>query len=728
MEKINFSYFLKNLNNKQLEAVVAPRSNMLILAGAGSGKTRVLVHRIAWLISINKVLPSSIMAVTFTNKAALEMRNRINLIVGGSIKNNILVGTFHSLAYQFLKIHYLDANLPKKFRILDIDDQYRLLRRIIKSIGLDESMWSANQAMWYINAKKDIGLRPQCINNYDNLREKTWLRVYESYHQVCERSGLVDFSELLLRVYELFLCKSNILQYYRNRFRNILVDEFQDTNNIQYAWIRLLAGDTGKVTTVGDDDQSIYGWRGAKVENIQQFLKDFSAVKTIKLEQNYRSSNNILKSANILISNNNDRLGKNLWTNGEDGYRVSLYCADNELDEARYVVNDIYKWNKKGYALKECAILYRSKAQSRVFEKELLQSSFSYDIFGGQYFFERQEIKNVLSYLSLVVNRKDDTSFERIINIPKRGIGKKTLDFIHEIAYTKKITLWKSCEFLLSRKILSTRESKSINFFLTLINALSDEIFGKPLHMQIRKIIYNSGLWSMYQKENDKKSKICIDNLQELINFSRKWIDIKDSDEMLLQSFLSKITLDFNEKYLDMDHDAVQLMTLHAAKGLEFPIVFIVGMEEGIFPTQMSIKEEIEAAGGLAEERRLAYVGLTRAIRKLTLTYAKSRWIYGKKVYNLPSRFIKELPTECIEEVCINKMIYPIEYQKLNTSDITYNNIFYVIGQRVYHVKFGEGIIIYIENHNFKCSRLKISFKKIGIKWLFAAYARLKCL
>ncbi|WMY95713.1 MAG: DNA helicase II [Arsenophonus sp.] len=727
MAKINFSYFLQNLNNKQLEAVVAPRSNMLILAGAGSGKTRVLVYRIAWLISINKVSPSSIMAVTFTNKAALEMRNRINVILGCSIKNNIWVGTFHSLAYQFLKIHYLDANLPKNFRILNIDDQYRLLRRIIKSISLDESMWSVNQAMWYINAKKNIGLRPQCINYYDNLREKTWLRIYDSYHQVCERSGLVDFSELLLRVYELFLYKSNILQYYRNRFRNILVDEFQDTNNIQYAWIRLLAGNTGKVITVGDDDQSIYGWRGAKVENIQRFLKDFSAVKTIRLEQNYRSSNNILKSANMLISNNNDRLGKKLWTNGADGYRVSLYCARNELDEARYVVNDIHKWNKKGCALKECAILYRSKAQLHVFEKELLQSSMSYNVFGGQNFFERQEIKNALSYLSLVINRNDDTSFERIINIPRRGIGKKTLNVIHKIAHTEKTTLWKSCEYLLSRKILPIRESKNIKFFLTLINTLSDEIFGRPLHIQIRKIIYDSGLWSMYQKENNKTLKICIDNLQELINFSRKWIDIKDPDEMLLQSFLSKITLDFHEKYLDMNHDAVQLMTLHAAKGLEFPIVFIVGMEEGIFPTQMSIKEEIEERG-LSEERRLAYVGLTRAMKKLTLTYAKSRRIYGKEVYHRPSRFIKELPIECIEKVCIKKIIHPIEYQELNTSDITYNNIFHVIGQRVYHIKFGEGIIIDIENHNFKCSRLKISFKTIGIKWLFAAYARLEFL
>ncbi|WP_348666190.1 DNA helicase II [Arsenophonus symbiont of Ornithomya chloropus] len=655
---MNFSYFLKNLNNQQLEAVVGPNNNMLILAGAGSGKTRVLVHRIAWLVSFNKVPPSSIMAVTFTNKAAFEMRDRINLIVGSNLKSNIWVGTFHSLAYRILKIHYVDANLPQNFRILDIDDQYRLLRRIIKSIGLNESMWSVKQAMCYINSKKDIGLRPQYINHYDNFREKTWLRVYESYHQACERSGLVDFSELLLKVYELFLYKSHILKYYRNRFRNILVDEFQDTNNIQYAWIRLLAGNINKVITVGDDDQSIYGWRGAKVENIRRFLKDFPAVKTIRLEQNYRSSNNILKSANMLIANNNDRLGKNLWTQGENGDFISLYSACNELDEAMYVVNNINKWNQKGCALKECAILYRNKAQSRIFEEILLQSSISYEIYGGKSFFERPEIKNVLSYLCLVVNHNDDTSFERIINIPKRGIGKKTLDVVQQIAHKEKITLWRSCEYLLSKKILPIRELKNIKYFLTLISTLSDEILGIPLDMQIYKIIYNSGLWSMYQKENNNNSKVCIENLQELISSSRKWMDIEDSDAMLLQSFLSKIALNFNEKHVNINHDAVQLMTLHAAKGLEFPIVFIVGMEEGIFPTKMSI-QDIE---GLAEERRLAYVGLTRAMKKLTLTYAKSRRLYGKEVYHLPSRFIKELPRECVEEVFITKMTYPIKY------------------------------------------------------------------
>ncbi|WP_368937945.1 UvrD-helicase domain-containing protein, partial [Morganella morganii] len=415
MEIMDVSYLLESLNDKQREAVAAPRSNMLVLAGAGSGKTRVLVHRIAWLLAVENASPFSVMSVTFTNKAAAEMRHRIEELVGTS-EGGMWIGTFHGLAHRLLRAHHLDAGLPQDFQILDSEDQIRLIRRLIKAMNLDEKQWPAKQGCWYINGKKDEGLRPQHVESYGNPVEATWLRIYQAYQEACDRAGLVDFAELLLRAHELWLNKPAILQHYRDRFTNILVDEFQDTNSIQYAWVRMLAGDTGKVMIVGDDDQSIYGWRGAQVENIQRFLKDFPGAVTIRLEQNYRSTNNILKAANALISHNSDRLGKNLWTDGEDGEPISLYCAFNDLDEARYVVGRIKQWHENGGALADCAILYRSNAQSRLQEEALLQAALPYRIYGGQRFFERQEIKDALAYLRLISNRHDDAAFERVVN------------------------------------------------------------------------------------------------------------------------------------------------------------------------------------------------------------------------------------------------------------------------------------------------------------------------
>lgn len=721
MVTMNASYLLENLNNKQREAVAAPRTNMLILAGAGSGKTRVLVHRIAWLLTVDKVSPFSIMAVTFTNKAAAEMRHRINALLG-SDQGGMWVGTFHGLAHRLLRAHYLDANLPQDFQILDSDDQYRLLRRIIKAINLDESKWPPRQAMWYINAKKDEGLRPQHIESYGNPTEATWLRVYQAYQEACDRAGLVDFAELLLRAHEMWLKKPHILQHYRERFTNILVDEFQDTNSIQYAWIRILAGDTGKVMIVGDDDQSIYGWRGAQVENIQRFLQDFPAAETIRLEQNYRSTNNILKSANALIANNNNRLGKNLWTEGADGEPISLYCGFNELDEARYVVSRIKQWHEKGGALKQCAILYRSNAQSRVLEEALLQSSMPYRIYGGQRFFERQEIKDALSYLRLVANRNDDASFERVVNTPTRGIGERTLDTVRQAAREKQLTLWESCEYLLAEKVLGGRAAGAIERFLELIDALAKETTDMPLHVQTDRVIRDSGLRSMYQQEKGEKAQARIENLEELVTATRQFsYQEEDQDLMPLQAFLSHAALESGEGQAELHQDAVQLMTLHSAKGLEFPLVFIVGMEEGMFPSQRSAEE----SGGLAEERRLAYVGLTRAMEKLTLTYAESRRLYGKEVYHRPSRFIAELPTECIEEVRLRATVSrPISHQRLGTP-INRNDSGYALGQRVRHPKFGKGTIINLEGDGERC-RLQIAFQGEGIKWLVAAYAKLE--
>lgn len=718
---MDVSYLLEGLNDEQREAVAAPRINMLVLAGAGSGKTRVLVHRIAWLLSVEQASPFSIMAVTFTNKAAAEMRHRIEDLIGTS-QGGMWIGTFHSLAHRLLRAHYLDANLPQDFQIIDSDDQYRLIRRIVKSMNLDDKQWPARQGMWYINGKKDEGLRPQHIQTYGNPVETTWLKVYQAYQEACDRAGLVDFAELLLRAHELWLNKPQILEHYQNRFTNILVDEFQDTNRIQYAWIRMLAGQTGKVMIVGDDDQSIYGWRGAQVENIQNFLNEFPGAETIRLEQNYRSTSNILKAANALIANNSDRLGKNLWTEGAEGEPISLYCAFNDLDEARYVVGRIKRWQEEGGALTDCAILYRSNAQSRIMEEALLQAAMPYRIYGGQRFFERQEIKDALSYMRLTANRHDDASFERVVNTPTRGIGDRTLDIVRQVARDNQITLWESALQVIEHKMLAGRATAAIQRFLELIETLASETADMPLHVQTDRIIRDSGLKAMYEQEKGEKAQARIENLEELVTATRQFsYQDEDEDLMPLQAFLSHAALESGESQADAYQDAVQLMTLHSAKGLEFSQVFIVGVEEGMFPSQMSLDE----GGRLEEERRLAYVGVTRAMKKLTLTYAENRRLYGKEVSHRPSRFIGELPKECVEEVRLRATVSrPVNHSRLGTPIIS-NDTGYSLGQRVKHPKFGDGTIINIEGSGEHC-RLQIAFNGEGIKWLVAAFARLE--
>ena len=718
---MDVSYLLEGLNDKQREAVAAPRVNMLVLAGAGSGKTRVLVHRIAWLLSVEQASPFSIMAVTFTNKAAAEMRHRIEDLIGTS-QGGMWIGTFHSLAHRLLRAHYLDAGLPQDFQIIDSDDQYRLIRRIVKSMALDDKQWPPRQGMWYINGKKDEGLRPQHIQTYGNPVETTWLKVYQAYQEACDRAGLVDFAELLLRAHELWLNKPQILEHYQHRFTNILVDEFQDTNRIQYAWIRMLAGQTGKVMIVGDDDQSIYGWRGAQVENIQNFLNEFPGAETIRLEQNYRSTSNILKAANALIANNSDRLGKNLWTEGAEGEPISLYCAFNDLDEARYVVGRIKRWHEEGGALADCAILYRSNAQSRIMEEALLQANMPYRIYGGQRFFERQEIKDALSYMRLTANRHDDASFERVVNTPTRGIGDRTLDVVRQVARDNQITLWESALQVIEHKMLAGRAIAAIARFLELIETLANETVDMPLHVQTDRIIRDSGLKAMYEQEKGEKAQARIENLEELVTATRQFsYQDEDEDLMPLQAFLSHAALESGEGQADAYQDAVQLMTLHSAKGLEFSQVFIVGVEEGMVPSQMSLDE----GGRLEEERRLAYVGVTRAMKKLTLTYAENRRLYGKEVSHRPSRFIGELPKECVEEVRLRATVSrPVNHHRLGTPIVS-NDTGYSLGQRVKHPKFGEGTIINIEGSGEHC-RLQIAFNGEGIKWLVAAFARLE--
>jgi DNA helicase-2/ATP-dependent DNA helicase PcrA len=718
---MDVSDLLDSLNEKQRDAVAAPRSNLLVLAGAGSGKTRVLVHRIAWLLAVENCSPYSIMAVTFTNKAAAEMRHRIDQLVGTS-QGGMWIGTFHGLAHRLLRAHHLDANLPQDFQILDADDQLRLLKRIIKALDLDDKQWPARQGMWYINSKKDEGIRPQHIESYGNPVEATWQRIYQAYQEACDRAGLVDFAELLLRSHELWLNKPQILQHYRERFTNLMVDEFQDTNSIQYAWIRMLAGNNNHVMIVGDDDQSIYGWRGAQVENIQRFLQDFPNASTIRLEQNYRSTATILTAANALIANNNGRLGKNLWTDGAQGEPISLYCAFNELDESRFVVNRIKAWQDNGGSLNDCAILYRSNAQSRVLEEALLQQAMPYRIYGGQRFFERQEIKDALAYLRLVSNRNDDAAFERVVNTPVRGIGDRTLDVVRQTARDRQLTLWQSTRVLLQERALAGRAAASLQRFIELVDALAQETAEMPLHVQCDRVIHNSGLFIMYQQEKGEKGQARIDNLEELVTATRQF-SYQDEDEDLLplQAFLSHAALEAGEGQADAYQDAVQLMTLHSAKGLEFGQVFIVGMEEGMFPSQMSLDE----GGRLEEERRLAYVGLTRAMQKLTLTYAESRRLYGKEVYHRPSRFVGEIPQACIEEVRLRASVSrPANHQRLGTP-ISSSDSGFSLGQRVRHPKFGEGTIVNLEGSG-EHSRLQVAFPGEGIKWLVAAYARLE--
>ncbi|AEI74695.1 DNA helicase II [Candidatus Moranella endobia PCVAL] len=712
---------LNHLNDKQREAVTAPRGNLLVLAGAGSGKTRVLVHRIAWLLLVEHCLPSSIMAVTFTNKAAAEMRHRIEQLVGTK-QCGMWLGTFHGLANRLLHTHHQDANLPNDFHIIDSEDQLRLLKRLIKTMNLDEKKWSPRQAMWYICGKKDQGIRPYNVKIYGNQIEQTWQIIYHTYQEACDHAGIVDFAELLLRAYELLLNKPHILQQYRDRFTNILVDEFQDTNKIQYAWIQRLAGNNCSVMIVGDDDQSIYGWRGAKVENINRFLENFPDAKIMRLEQNYRSTCNILQAANVLISQNGNRLGKNLWTKSLKGELISLYCAFNELDEARFVVNSIKVSQEQGGALKDCAILYRSNAQSRVLEEALLQTGLPYSIYGGMRFFERQEIKDGLAYLRLINNRNNDAAYERVVNTPPRGIGDRTLDLVRKTARNQQLTLWQSSRHLIDERVLTGRASAALLQFLNLIDTLAAETAELPLHVQTDTVIKNSRIWSMYEHEKGEKGQARIENLKELVTATRQFqYNYEEQNVLPLQAFLSHAAIDTMDEQASFCKDAVQLMTLHSSKGLEFKQVFIIGMEEGMFPSPMSLEED-----RLEEERRLAYVGVTRAMKKLTITYAVTRRMYGKTVYHRPSRFIGELPQACVKKACLHAsgIKSTTRYQRISTV-LSKNNSSFTIGQLVRHPTFGEGKVVNMEGSG-EHSRLQIAFPDYGIKWLVASYAQLE--
>ncbi|HCG8613075.1 DNA helicase II [Vibrio parahaemolyticus] len=718
------SLLLDGLNDKQREAVAAPLENLLVLAGAGSGKTRVLVHRIAWLMSVEQASPFSIMSVTFTNKAAAEMRGRIEELMMGSA-SGMWNGTFHGICHRILRAHYLDAKLPEDFQIIDSDDQQRLLKRLIKAQNLDEKQWPARQVAWWINGKKDEGLRPAHIDAYHDPVTKTYLQLYTAYQEACDRAGLVDFAEILLRAHELLRDNKFVREHYQARFKHILVDEFQDTNNIQYAWLRMMAGPECHVMIVGDDDQSIYGWRGAKVENIEKFTREFPSVTTIRLEQNYRSTKTILEASNTLIANNTERMGKELWTDGVVGEPISVYSAYNELDEARFAVNKIKEWQDKGGALNDAAMLYRNNAQSRVLEEALIQAGLPYRIYGGMRFFERQEIKDALAYMRLMANRNDDAAFERVVNTPTRGLGDKTLETIRRAARDRGCTMWEASVAMLDEQVLAGRAAGALGRFIELITALEDDTLEMLLHEQTDHVIKYSGLFAMYEQEKGEKSKARIENLEELVTATRQFEKPEEAEEMsLLTAFLTHAALEAGEGQADEFEDAVQLMTLHSAKGLEFPLVFMVGVEEGMFPSQMSAEE----AGRLEEERRLCYVGMTRAMQKLYITYAEMRRLYGQDKYHKPSRFIRELPETCLDEVRMKAQVSrPASSGRFSQTAVkeNFNETGFSLGSRVMHPKFGEGTIINFEGSGPQ-SRVQIAFNGEGIKWLVTAYARLE--
>jgi len=723
---MDVSAILDPLNDAQRDAVAAPLGHALILAGAGSGKTRVLVHRIAWLIQAEAVSPYSILAVTFTNKAAAEMRGRIEELLAIPARG-MWVGTFHGLAHRLLRAHWRDANLPQNFQILDSDDQYRFVRRVIRVLELDEDQWSPKQAQWFINGKKDEGLRAQHLDHGGDPYQRQMIRIYAAYQEACERAGVVDFAELLLRALELWRNRPEILAHYQQRFRHILVDEFQDTNAIQYAWLRLLAGNDCHIFIVGDDDQSIYGWRGAKIENIQRFGQDFAGSRMLRLEQNYRSTGTILAAANALIDNNTGRLGKKLWTADSEGEPVHVYSAFNDLDEARFIADRITTWTEQGNPRKGAAVLYRSNAQSRVIEEALIQYGIPYRVYGGLRFFERAEIKNALAYLRLLHNRHDDTSFERIINIPTRGIGERTVEVVREHARLQGISLWQATVDTLNSDRLTARSKNALQTFINLIERFSDAIDGLELAEQVEEVVHNSGLMGHYKKEKGEKGQARMENLEELVTAARQFdYDSGEDEEELdpLSAFLSHAALEAGEGQADPDQDCVQLMTLHTAKGLEFPLVFLCGLEEGLFPHRMSIEEP----GRLEEERRLCYVGITRARQHLYISHAESRRLYGAEDYAAPSRFISEIPDELKQEIRLNQRaqtpVRPVAARAFRQpAQASPDGL--SLGQRVSHPKFGEGVVLNYEGRGNN-ARVQVNFNQAGSKWLVVAFANLE--
>ncbi|MDX1507095.1 MAG: DNA helicase II [Woeseiaceae bacterium] len=714
---------LESLNDAQRQAVTAPAEPMLVIAGAGSGKTRVLVHRAAWLIDVEGVSPQGLLAVTFTNKAAAEMRSRIEALLDMPV-NHLWIGTFHGLAHRLLRRHWREANLPQNFQIIDSDDQQRLIKRLLKSMEIDDSRWPPREIQWFINAQKDEGLRPKHLDDEGDPNRRQMIAFYKAYEEVCERGGLVDFAELLLRAHELWRDNPELLAHYQRRFQHLLVDEFQDTNAIQYAWLRLLAGKTGVPFVVGDDDQSIYRWRGARVEHIHQFQRDFPNAQVVKLEQNYRSTATILNAANAVIANNAQRMGKDLWTEGVDGEPIKVYAAYNERDEADFVIGRLRDWIDQGNLRADAAVLYRSNAQSRVLEEVLINAGIPYRVYGGLRFFERAEIKDALAYLRVISNRDDDSSFERIVNRPTRGIGARTVEIMRQYARANSCSMWRAAGAVASDE-LNSRAANAVLAFMNLIERMARDVAEMELQDKVDHVIHASGLVDFFKKDKGEKGETRVENLFELVS-AAKGFEPDPAEEMSpLDEFLSHAALEAGEGQADAWEDCVQLMTMHSAKGLEFPLVFLCGMEDGLFPHQRSIADP----NGLEEERRLCYVGITRAMQTLYVTYAEQRRLHGVENFSQPSRFISEIPDEYVEEVRprvqVSRPVHTSSRSARSGSSVSPGAELGIrLGQRVRHGKFGDGVILNCEGQGAH-ARVEVNFENAGTKWLVLSYANL---
>ena len=722
---MDVSHILDNLNDDQRNAVTSEKQHLLVLAGAGSGKTRVLVHKIAWEVEALGVNPSSIMAVTFTNKAANEMRSRIEELLQAPMIDG-WVGTFHGLSHKMLKRFHKEANLSSGFTILDSDDQLRIIKRISKELDLDEASWPARQSQWQINSWKDEGFRSNFVDDKGDFFKETINKIYKEYEAVCLRDNLVDFGELLLRSFEVIRDNASVRSFFHSRFQSILVDEFQDTNTIQYNWLLEIASKQTSITAVGDDDQSIYGWRGAKVENVDSFTKTFDDTEIIRLEQNYRSTNIILGAANALIENNTERLGKNLWTEKLEGEQIVLYQAYNEQDEARFVADVLKDWMNKGEMYEDAAVLYRSNAQSRALEEALLRSSIPYRIYGGQRFYERMEIKNAIAYLKIIFNHSDNPAFERSISNPTRGVGEKTLAKIRSAAKQYNISYIKASAKLIDEGSIGGRGGSGLSAYLEFILRCKEFIEDNPLSDLMEEIIKTSGLVAYHAKEPGEKGKTRVENLEELVsattNFEQSIREDKSNKE-IAEQYLDMISLDSGDRQASEHDDAAQLMTLHSAKGLEFKLVLMTGLEESLFPHGRSMENPAQ----LEEERRLCYVGITRAMEKLYITHAESRRLHGSDTFNPPSRFLREVPKEFINEIRPRAQTN-IPYNRKDFKETKFEfeeEIGIALGQRVLHKTFGEGVVLNYEGSG-ESARVQINFDGAGTKWLVMAYAKLE--
>jgi DNA helicase-2/ATP-dependent DNA helicase PcrA len=713
---------LSGLNNKQLEAVTLPRQSALILAGAGSGKTRVLTTRIAWLIQSGQVSPMGLMAVTFTNKAAKEMLTRLTAMLPINTRG-MWAGTFHGLCNRLLRAHYREAGLPSTFQILDTADQLSSIKRLMKLMNVDDEKYPPKQVQGYINSCKEEGLRAHAVDAYDAHSQKL-REIYEEYDKQCNREGVADFAELLLRCYELLERDAHIRQHYQSRFHYILVDEFQDTNRLQYLWLKLLAGTSNCIFAVGDDDQSIYGFRGARVGNMRDFESDFHVENIVKLEENYRSHSNILDAANAIISHNKHRLGKNLWTTAGKGEPVRVYDAYNDTDEAQFIVDEVNMLQNEGTSLGDMALLYRSNAQSRILEHTLFSANIPYRVYGGLRFFERAEIKHALAYMRLIANANDDTALLRIINFPARGIGARSLEQLQEAARQQNCSLWQAA---INKVGNGTLGGKGIDGFVGLIREMVNQAYGIKLPELAELATTMSGLKTHYQADKEGEDRIA--NLEELVTaavaFSNQDFgnhNNVEEDADLLTQFLNHASLEAGEHQADVGREALQLMTVHAAKGLEFKAVFISGVEEGLFPHEQSTYEN----SGVEEERRLMYVAVTRARQRLYLSHAQSRMLHGQVRYGIPSRFLDEIPDELLKR--LNSKPTPKayatggNYQAKPSASQQYP---FKIGQSVRHAKFGDGVVVSYEGNASELA-IKINFGRQGLKTLMMEYAKLE--